>query len=71
MLCQKPHIYAMLIGLHHCKWMTESIILGITPNAMLMKEVTLKYVTVLEFAQLFSHKFLIESLPKILLQGIF
>lgn len=38
---------------------------------MLMKEVTLKYGTVLEFAQLFSHKFLIESLPKILLQGIF
>lgn len=35
--------------------MTESLIFGITSNAMLMKEVTLKYVTVLEFAQLFSH----------------
>lgn len=51
--------------------MTEIIILGISSNAMLMKPVTLKYVILLEFAQLLSHKFLILSLAKTWLQGIF
>lgn len=61
----------MLIGLHHLEWMTESIIPGIIFNAMQMEEVVLKCVTVLEFAQLCSHKFLIQSLPAILALGNF
>lgn len=65
MLYQKLSIYAMLIGLHHFEWMTESIIPGITVNALQMEEIILKYMIVLEFAQLFSQKFLIQSLPTI------
>lgn len=71
MLYQKLSIYATLIGLHHFEWMTESIIPRITFNAMQMEEMILKYMTVLEFAQLFSQKFPIQSLPTIPSSGNF
>lgn len=51
--------------------MTESTILGITSNALLVKEVALKYATVLELVQLFSHEFLTQCYQKTLLQVIF